>query len=97
MRAHGLSPVSSGEKGIPVIAAEALVRWDDPQRGLVSPAEFIPLAEETGLIIPLGDWVLQAACAQFREWIGAGLPPFCLSINLSGRQLQQPDIDERIR
>ena len=79
-----------------VIAAEALLRWNDPERGLVSPAEFVPLAEETGLIIPLGEWILQAACAQFREWIGAGLPPFCLSINLSGRQLQQPDIVERI-
>ena len=79
-----------------VIACEALLRWDDPQAGLVSPADFIPLAEETGLIIPLGEWVLKTAAAQFRTWLDLGFADFCLSINLSGRQLRQSDIVEQI-
>jgi diguanylate cyclase (GGDEF)-like protein/PAS domain S-box-containing protein len=79
-----------------VIGAEALLRWNDPERGMIPPADFVPLAEETGLIIPLGDWVMQTACAQFRQWLDLGLPPFCLSVNLSARQLQQPDIVQLI-
>ena len=75
-----------------VAGVEALVRWLHPQRGLVSPAEFIPLAEETGLILPLGLWVLETACAQLALW--AGRPEtaqLTLSVNLSVRQLRQPD------
>lgn len=72
-----------------VTGMEALVRWQHPQFGLISPAKFIPLAEETGLIIPLDQWVLQTACAQNKAWQAAGLPPLRMSVNLSARQFQQ--------
>jgi diguanylate cyclase (GGDEF)-like protein/PAS domain S-box-containing protein len=69
------------------IGAEALVRWKHPQRGLVLPADFIPLAEETGLILPLGDWVLDAACAQLKAWESkASTCDLVLAVNVSGRQ-----------
>ena len=74
-----------------IVAMEALVRWRHPTRGLVPPAEFIPLAEETGLINRLGDWVLRAACTQLQAWIGQGLPPLRVAVNLSVRQLLQAD------
>ncbi|MRV73631.1 EAL domain-containing protein [Duganella sp. FT92W] len=74
-----------------VIGMEALVRWRHPVRGMVSPAEFIPLAEETGLIIPLGDWVLRTACAQLKTWMMQGLPQLRVAVNLSVRQLLQKD------
>ncbi|ATQ78324.1 GGDEF domain-containing protein [Massilia violaceinigra] len=69
-----------------MVGAEALVRWMHPQRGLVPPAEFIPLAEATGLIVQLGEWVLEAACAQAARWQAAGLPPFRLAVNVSARE-----------
>ncbi|MFB9241086.1 EAL domain-containing protein [Massilia antarctica] len=69
-----------------MVGAEALVRWLDPRRGLVPPAEFIPLAEATGLIVQLGEWVLEAACAQAALWQAAGLPPFRLAVNVSARE-----------
>jgi diguanylate cyclase (GGDEF)-like protein/PAS domain S-box-containing protein len=77
---------------------EALVRWQHPTRGLVAPGEFIPVAEETGLIVPLGLWVLEEACREMRRWhelspLHAGLK---LSVNLSGRQFAQPDLFERV-
>lgn len=68
--------------------AEALLRWQHPRLGNISPSEFIPLAEETGLINPLGEWVMQTACAQNRAWQQAGLPAFPISINLSAKQLR---------
>ena len=68
---------------------EALVRWRHPERGLVLPDDFIPLAEQTGLICPLGEWVLRAACKQNAEWIQAGLKPVRMAVNLSARQLEQ--------
>ena len=74
-----------------IIGMEALVRWRHPTRGMVAPTEFIPLAEETGLINPLGDWVLRTACAQLQEFIRAGLPPLRVAVNLSVRQLLQKD------
>jgi predicted signal transduction protein with EAL and GGDEF domain len=78
---------------------EALVRWDHPQRGLIPPAEFIPLAEETGLIVPLGRWVLDEACRQLRFWRADphGDPALILNVNISARQLQQPDLAASVR
>jgi diguanylate cyclase (GGDEF)-like protein len=69
-----------------IIGAEALVRWRHPVRGLVPPAEFIPLAEATGLVVQVGEWVLEAACAQAKEWKDAGLPPIRLAVNVSARE-----------
>jgi diguanylate cyclase (GGDEF)-like protein/PAS domain S-box-containing protein len=81
-----------------VDAVEALVRWDHPGRGLLTPAQFIPLAEETGLIVPLGDWVLRTACHEARAWQrpAAGAQNIVVSVNLSGRQLQEPDLAARV-
>jgi PAS domain S-box-containing protein len=77
--------------GIPT-GAEALVRWRHPRRGLVSPAEFIPLAEETGLILALDRWVLQAACAQLAAWAGSSATAhLTLAVNMSARQFRHPD------
>ncbi len=81
--------------GAPV-GVEALVRWLDPARGLIPPDCFIPLTEETGLILPLGEWVLRTACAQACAWNAAGLPRITMAVNLSSRQLQQRDLVERI-
>jgi len=71
---------------------EALLRWDHPELGLVSPGEFIPLLEETGLIVRVGEWVLRAACEQNKLWHNAGLGPFRMSVNLSGRQLGESNL-----
>ena len=73
---------------------EALVRWQHPERGSVSPAEFIPLAEETGQIVPIGRWVLRQACEQAGRWQAAfrAEPPLAINVNLSSRQLAQPDV-----
>ena len=75
-----------------IVGIEALVRWMDPEQGLVSPASFIPVAEESGLIGPLSEWVLREACRQNKAWQDAGLPPARVSVNLSARQFQQRDI-----
>ena len=69
-----------------IVGAEALVRWVHPQRGIVPPSEFIPLAETTGLIVQVGEWVLEQACAQAAIWQRAGLAPFRLAVNVSGRE-----------
>nr|WP_199305871.1 GGDEF domain-containing phosphodiesterase [Pseudanabaena sp. FACHB-2040] len=75
-----------------VTAVEALVRWQHPIRGMVSPAQFIPIAEANGLIVAIGEWVLQQACIQCRLWQRAGLPPLRMSVNLSARQFEQPNL-----
>jgi predicted signal transduction protein with EAL and GGDEF domain len=80
-----------------VIGAEALLRWNDPERGWVFPGSFIPVAEESRLILPIGDWVLRTACAQMREWRDRGLDLPRLSINLSPRQFQQQDLVDTVR
>jgi diguanylate cyclase (GGDEF)-like protein len=73
-----------------ILSVEALLRWRHPALGLVSPADFIPLAEESGLILPIGERVLRSACAQSRSWRAAGLPPVRVSVNFSARQFQHP-------
>ena len=73
-----------------IIGAEALVYWQHPERGIVLPAEFIPIAEKTGLIIPLGRWVLEESCRQMKEWLDLGIAPRFVAVNLSGVQLQRP-------
>ena len=81
-----------------VVGVEALLRWEHPGRGLVPPLDFIPIAEDTGLIIPLGRWVLQEACRQATEWWGTGpaCPPPVISVNLSARQLVQDELVEDV-
>lgn len=79
-----------------LIGAEALIRWHHPLFGEISPERFIPLAEENGLILPLGDWVLAEACRQMREWQDRHAPFGPLSVNLAGAQLRQPQLVERI-
>ncbi len=83
-----LADVATGR----VTGAEALLRWQRPGRGLALPDEFIPMAEETGMILPLGEWVLRTACGQNKAWQDAGYPPVRVAVNLSARQLQ----DERL-
>jgi diguanylate cyclase (GGDEF)-like protein len=79
-----------------IIGMEALVRWQHPELGLVPPVEFIPLAEETGLIEPIGEWVLHQACLQNKAWQQAGLPPITVAVNLSGRQLEREGLADRV-
>jgi diguanylate cyclase (GGDEF)-like protein len=75
---------------------EALVRWQHPERGMISPVEFIPLAEETGLIEPLGDWVLKTACQTFQSWLMQGLKFGKIAVNLSPRQFRQEHFEQRV-
>ncbi len=74
-----------------VIGMEALVRWNEPDQGVVSPGEFIPLAEDTGLIIPIGEWVLREACRQLKRWHDEGYEPVTVAVNISMRQFRQKD------
>jgi len=79
-----------------ITGMEALVRWQSPELGFVSPVKFIPIAEENGLIVPIGEWVLRTACRQNKAWLDAGLPPMRIAVNISARQLQQPDLVEMV-
>jgi diguanylate cyclase (GGDEF)-like protein/PAS domain S-box-containing protein len=79
-----------------IVAAEALLRWRIPHRGTVAPQRFIALAEETGLIVPIGKWVLQTACAQNKAWQDEGLPPIVVSVNVSARQFRQENIVQTV-
>ena len=83
---------STGE----IIGMEALIRWQHPQHGLRGPGQFIPLAEETGLIVPIGEWVLREACQQCKRWQEQGFPPMRLAVNLSLAQFEQDDITETV-
>jgi diguanylate cyclase (GGDEF)-like protein/PAS domain S-box-containing protein len=79
-----------------ITGVEALVRWQHPEMGMVPPAQFIPLAEETGLIVPIGRWVLETACAQSVAWQKQGLPPVHMAVNLSARQFADEDLVEDV-
>jgi diguanylate cyclase (GGDEF)-like protein/PAS domain S-box-containing protein len=82
-----------------IVATEALVRWERPEHGLMAPSEFVPLAEETGMILAIGEWVLQEACRQTRLWQAAypTEPPLSTAINLSARQFQHPDLVDQVK
>ncbi len=82
-----------------IVGAEALIRWNDPEEGMVNPADFIPLAEETGLIGPIGEWVFKEACALSKSWVEEGIAPegFRLSVNVSARQLMRGDFARMAR
>ena len=77
-----------------VLGLEALIRWTDPESGPISPGAFIPLAEETGLILPIGEWVINEACRQARQWDTRGLPAVPISVNVSGVQFERQDVAE---
>ena len=84
--------INSGQ----VTGAEALIRWRHPERGLVSPTQFIPIAEDRGLIVPIGEWVLREACRQNKEWQGAGLPSIAVAVNISALQFQQKNLSQEV-
>lgn len=79
-----------------IVGAEALLRWDHPELGSISPAEFIPIAEESGQIIPIGEWVLRTAAQQMKVWLDVGLPPMVMAVNLSAIQFRQPNLPELV-
>lgn len=79
-----------------VVGVEALIRWQHSSKGLISPAEFIPLAEETGMIVPIGDWALRTACTLARRWSQSEVGPLRMSVNLSSRQFVSPDFAESV-
>lgn len=80
-----------------LVGMEALVRWNHPELGRIPPDKFIPVAEDTGLIIPLGEWVLRHSCAQNKKWQTQGYPHVQLSVNLSARQFYQPDLLDKVK
>ncbi|HET6757589.1 MAG TPA: EAL domain-containing protein [Burkholderiales bacterium] len=80
-----------------IVGVEALVRWQHPEKGLVAPSDFIPIAEETGLIVNLGEWVLHEACREARGWQVAGLPAVKVTVNLSARQFREKDLLGTVR
>ncbi len=79
-----------------IIGAEALVRWQDPNEGLIPPGRFIPVAEETNLIVAIGEWVLHETCKQGRKWLDMGFPPIVLAVNVSTQQFKRSDINELV-
>jgi diguanylate cyclase (GGDEF)-like protein len=79
-----------------IVGAEALIRWMHPKKGLIPPLDFIQLAEETGLILDIGEWVLRTACAQNKTWQNAGLPKICMAVNLSSQQFRHKEIVQTV-
>ena len=79
-----------------IVGAEALIRWQHPERGLVPPAEFIPLAEDTGLIIPIGEWVIARRVPPDAAWQAAGLEPVPVAVNLAATQLRERELPELV-
>jgi diguanylate cyclase (GGDEF)-like protein/PAS domain S-box-containing protein len=80
-----------------IVGAEAVLRWNDAERGMIEARDFIPVAEETRLIVPLGEWALFSACRQLRQWCDAGLPPLRMAVNIPARQFQQRDLASVVR
>ncbi|MEX2333080.1 MAG: EAL domain-containing protein, partial [Pseudohongiella sp.] len=80
-----------------VVGVEALLRWNHPELGEISPVQFIPIAEDNGLIIPIGEWVMETACQQLVAWQARGLPALTLAVNLSTRQFNHPDLHQHIK
>src|SRR5580698_358550 len=79
-----------------MVGMEALLRWQAADIGMMPPSEFIPVAEQTGLIVPLGEWVLKTACTQNKQWQNAKFPPISVSVNLSGRQFHHQNLVEKV-
>jgi EAL domain-containing protein (putative c-di-GMP-specific phosphodiesterase class I) len=79
-----------------ITGVEALIRWNHPELGMVPPARFIPVAEESGLIVPIGDWVLHEACRQAVAWQNAGLPELCMAVNLSAVQFKRGSVEQSV-
>jgi EAL domain-containing protein (putative c-di-GMP-specific phosphodiesterase class I) len=79
-----------------IVGVEALLRWEHPEMGMVSPAEFIPIAESTGQIIQIGEWVLRTAARQLKDWMDGGMPPMIMAVNLSAVQFRQNDLPELV-
>jgi EAL domain-containing protein (putative c-di-GMP-specific phosphodiesterase class I) len=79
-----------------ITGVEALIRWQHPQFGLIGPGRFVPLAEETGMIMPIGEWVIKVACRQMQAWQASGLAPSRIAVNLSARQFRQANLPQRI-
>lgn len=80
-----------------IVGMEALIRWHHPDKGVVSPQDFIPIAEETGLIVPIGEWVIEEACRQNKQWQAEGFPKIPVSVNLSIRQFMQHNLKEKLK
>src|SRR5690606_35627505 len=80
-----------------IVGAEALLRWQHPVRGIVAPADFISLAEKTGLIVPIGEWVLDEACRQMRKWYDEGYQQWKIAVNLSSVQFSNDNLVEMVR
>jgi diguanylate cyclase (GGDEF)-like protein/PAS domain S-box-containing protein len=80
-----------------IVGLEALIRWQHPDLGLISPADFIPIAEETGLIVPIGEWVLHTACQQMKQWMDEGMSPMLIAVNLSAQQFLQKNLVDKVR
>lgn len=95
LRLH-YQPVFSVGSGA-LLGAEALVRWHHPEKGLISPGDFIPLAEDTGLIVPLGQWVMKEAAMQARRWLDQGLSPGTIAFNVSSQQLKDTDVAAELK